>query len=150
MMNILNRTKTVVGLFSSDEEISQVINTLAEHGLDVTDTDEVLVIDDTYLPEPGLDNPDMEFAGAPGSDRTESEVQEGTIESFSPLYSGSKGSEENMRDDLIGMGVGEEEATFFARQAVRGNPLVVVQVGHDRAQDIRTILEQANARTAVS
>jgi hypothetical protein len=145
-MSIFNNS-TVVGLFDNGKDVENALARLQEYGFGRDDEDEIQIIDEHRLaqelpvdtlgqriiaqPDHGL------AAGSPAAvydPDSQAGVAAGTLE-------------RNAQEVLTGMGIGESEASFFARHIARGNPVVVVDTTEERASEAFKIMREANART---
>lgn len=146
-MDILN--KTVVGLFDNDAQVEQAVKELQKEGFGQQDNERISVIDEYRLTE---EIPLDEY----GQQKITPAAASGTGSAGLPtiptpvVQSDSQSIENAVNDLLNDLGVGEEEATFYARQVARGNKLVIVEVGEDQAAEVLRIMQQAHGRGSIS
>lgn len=145
-MQIFNKT-TIVGLFGSDQEVEKAVAQLQEHNLDKGRDNALQIIDDNRL------NQEMPTQAA----GRKAVSQPGTgVAAGGPavLFTPAKevGTEKNNIERsayqfLTGEGLGNEEASFYARHLARGNKLVILKTSEDKASKASEIMRAAGART---
>lgn len=147
-MNIFDNKKTVVGLFSSTGDADKVLNELQDRGFGAKDSDSKLEVIDQFrlTGETDADTASERVVAAPSSPA-------GPVTTGGPY--GTEQAEEsveqqNVRETLTDMGVNNEDASFYARQVVRGNTLIVVQADEDKAKEALELIKQVQARASMS
>lgn len=151
-MRIFNET-VVVGLFDSAKDAEKAVTDLDKQGFSPQSDDEIEVIDKTNL-EGGIPidkQGEGEGVAVPPPTGTAGPV--GPVTPSKPVETPEadvRSIEMSVKDRLTDRGVDDEEAEYFARQAARGNTLIVVETSKERAPKALNILEQANARGAIS
>lgn len=142
---MFSNDKVVLSLFDSGADADKAVQALAEHDFG----DEVQVFDrgrmkgETPVDEPSVvASPAVEI-GSGGSVIHTPDVD---------TEENAAGSEETaltaeMHDKLTRLGVGKEEATFYARRVAGGSVLVVVET--DRIKEAQEVLESMSGRVTV-
>jgi len=148
-MHIFNH-KTVVGLFDSDQDVEQAVAQLQESGFGQEDDNALRIIDRHRLTqESPIDAPGQEALIQPQQGLSAS----GPAVIYNPIT--EAGTEANnveryTHQALTDSGLGDEEASFYARQVARDNSLVLVETTKERAAEAANIMSQAGARTLES
>lgn len=145
-MQIFNKT-TVVGLFDNDQAVEKAVAQLQEHDLDRGDDTALQIIDDNRLTQ----ELPSEAAGRKAVSQPGTNVAAGgPAVLFTPskdVGSEATNIEQGAYDLLTDRGLGKEEASFYARHVARGNKLVILETGEDKAAQASDIMRAAGART---
>ncbi|MBI1879704.1 MAG: hypothetical protein HYR94_16035 [Chloroflexi bacterium] len=144
-MNILNHQRTVVGLFSNEANIEQVLNNLQDSGFYDRKETEVILIDQNYLIQTLAEAPYLKITETSHGGRDASAIL-GAADARLPLASAETFSASNIIDTLTDMGIENEEAAYFALQVTRGNPLLAIRTNQEHAEEVLRIVEKADAR----
>lgn len=148
-MQIFNH-KTVVGLFDNDKDVEQAVAQLQESGFGQEGDDSLQIIDEHRLAqETPIDAPGRKIIARPGP----GVASAGPAVEFNPVTeAGTEASniERSTYQALTDRGLGDEEASFYARQVTRGNSLVIAETTKERAAKAADIMNQAGAKTLES
>lgn len=145
--------RVVVGLFDNAKDAEKAVTDLDEHGFSPQSDDKIEVIDQTNLEDGIPIDKQGEGEGVAVPPPTGTAGPVGPVTPTKPVEipeADAQSIEVSVKDKLTNWGVDEEEADYFARQAARGNTLIVVETSKDQASKALDILEKANARGAIS
>jgi hypothetical protein len=135
----------VVGSFKNSEDASEAINNLNRHGFAQQEVSEVIVLDQTDLPETAIAAPNS----ATPSHVSAQDAQPGVVVSATP-DGDERESEGSWEETLVSLGVDNVKAAIYAQHAARGNPLVIIRTNQERAEEALKILEQADGWASIS
>jgi hypothetical protein len=139
--------RIVVGSFKNNEDAAEAINNLNRHGFAQQEASEVIVLDQSDLPETAIAAPNTARTGP--SQASAQDAQPGVV--VSPTQNSPiKPSEESWKETLVNLGVDDAEAAVYAQQAAQGNPLIIIRTNQERAEEALSILEQADGWASIS
>lgn len=145
-MKIFNQ-KNVIGLFDRDKDVEKVVDALQKRGFGEDNDDEIRIIDRHRLPqEIPVDVPEQQIIPQTGTGHSPLPGPGGTM--FDPIDDAgieSESIQDTVREYLVSMGLGDEEARFHAMHVARGSSLVVVDTTKDRAVEAEEVMSQVHS-----
>lgn len=134
----------IIGLFEDEQDLVCAIEGLYNHGFNHEDVE---IINPNPLAQKRLVNRIIKQMAATAGPNLAGRV---AANGNSPAKAAVKGR--NVGIDPAGrlttLGVPEAEACFFAVHVKRGQKLIIVQAGNERAREAQQIIRQANARVS--
>ena len=148
-MNIFHNKEKVVGLFDNERDVEQTVARLQELGLSENDGQFEIIDKNRLESKIPLQESEPDTQSSPRAVGTGTAV--GPMGVTRSEFVETPTVETKAKERLTHLGIGEEEATFFARHIARHGTVVVVETGSRvQADEVARLMQTGNARVSKS